>query len=90
MAVPGKCSVCGRTLDIGGAVLLGRGSRPTMVLCDTCMHADPRSMIAIDDDADTSPIDVPLEPPTRARRWLAPVVAFALAFLSRCLSLWSP
>lgn len=86
MVVPGRCSVCGTALDKAGAILLGRGDRPTMVLCDLCMHADPRSMVAIDDDADTNPIDVPHES-TRSRvpRWLAPFVAFFVALLSRCL-----
>lgn len=86
MVVPGRCSVCGRVLDKPVAMLLGRGDRPTMVLCAECMHADPRSMLAIDDDADTDPIDVPHEPTrSRAPRWLAPVVAFFVALLSRCL-----
>lgn len=85
-AVQGVCNVCGTELYIGGAVLLGRGHRPTMVLCDECMHVDPRSMMsAIEDDADTEPLDLPAETRTaRVPSWLSPIVAFALAFAARC------
>ena len=55
-----------------------------MALCDDCMLVDPRSMVSVDDDADTNPIDVPVA--SRLPRWLAPVVAFVVALLSRCAS----
>lgn len=85
--VPGRCSVCSRAIDRPAAVLLGRGDRPTMALCDECMLVDPRTMVSIDDDADTSPLDV-----VRLSLWrrvVAPLVAFTLALLSRCWSLWT-
>jgi hypothetical protein len=50
------------------------------------MLVDPHSMLAVDDDADTAPLDVVRL--SLVRRLVAPLVAFAVAAFSRCWSLW--
>lgn len=67
-------------------MLLGRGDRPTMALCEECMLVDPRTMMSVDDDADTAPLAV--VPASLLRRAIAPLVAFAVALFSRCW-LWA-
>lgn len=48
------------------------------------MLVDPRTMVSVDDEADTAPLDV-----VRLNLWrrlAAPIVAFAVALFSRCVT----